>query len=294
MSPILLAAATMGERIDSVFYNFDLWVFSFFGNMQCDFLTYVAKLFTSLGDEMFVIPMVLLGIVLCLFKKTRKYGVSIVIAIAVGTIITNVVVKPMFLRVRPYNTLQGVAEYWGWYTGAGMLSEGDYSFPSGHTTAAFEMATAMFLCFRSDKKKIAWLFPVLAFCVLGSRVYLMVHYATDVLAGLIIGTIAGTIGYLCTLIVAKIKFIDKMDAGKLFKKVKPVVGTVIIVVFVCGILGYNYGTVLSEGGDDTLRCAYNEEYECQNEAKTDDEKYPAIDGQRYCKIHWKQLSGVEE
>ncbi|MGN0458458.1 MAG: phosphatase PAP2 family protein [Eubacterium sp.] len=294
MSPILLAAATMGERIDSIFYNFDLWVFSFFGKMQCDFLTYVAKLFTSFGDEMFVIPMVLLGAVLCLFKKSRKYGVSLIFAVIIGTLVTNVIVKPMFLRVRPYNTLQGVAEYWGWYKGAGMLSESDFSFPSGHTTGAFEMAIAMFLCFKSDKKKICWLFPAVALCVMGSRVYLMVHYASDVLAGLIVGTVAGCLGYLIAKLICKIKFLDKIDAGKLFKKVNVKVGIALIILFVGGVLGYNYATVLSEGGDDSLRCAYVGEYDCQNEARTDDEKYPAIDGKRYCKIHWKQLSGVEE
>lgn len=294
MSPILLATATMGERIDSIFYNFDLWVFSFFGNMQCDFLTYVAKLFTSFGDEMFVIPMVILGAVLCLFKKSRKYGVSLIFAVIIGTLVTNVIVKPMFLRVRPYNTLQGVAEYWGWYKGAGMLSESDFSFPSGHTTGAFEMAIAMFLCFKSDKKKICWLFPAVALCVMGSRVYLMVHYASDVLAGLIVGTVAGCLGYLIAKLICKIKFLDKIDAGKLFKKVNVKVGIALIILFVGGVLGYNYATVLSEGGDDSLRCAYVGEYDCQNEARTDDEKYPAIDGKRYCKIHWKQLSGVEE
>lgn len=109
MNAILLAAATLGERVDSIFYNFDLWVFSFFGHMQNGFLTQVAKFFTSFGDERFVIPMVVFGAVLCLFKKTRKYGAALIFSIVIGTLVTNVIVKPMFLRVRPYNTLQGVA-----------------------------------------------------------------------------------------------------------------------------------------------------------------------------------------
>ena len=159
MHPILLAAATLGDKIDSAFYAFDLWVFHFFGSMQNGFLTAVAKVFTTFGDEAFVIPIAVLGIVLCFFKKTRKFGFALIFAIAIGTIVTNVVVKPMALRIRPYNTLQSNAEYWAWYKGAGMLSESDYSFPSGHTTAAFEMATAMFFCFMSEKKrKIAWIY----------------------------------------------------------------------------------------------------------------------------------------
>lgn len=109
MYPILL---TLGENIDKVFSSFDLWVFHFFGSMQCTFLTYVAKFFTTFGDEGFIIPLVVLGAVLCLFKRTRKFGLSLIFAVVIGTLVTNIVVKPMVLRVRPYNTLQGNADYW--------------------------------------------------------------------------------------------------------------------------------------------------------------------------------------
>lgn len=298
MNPLLLAAVTMGEKIDSVFYNFDLWVFSFFGHIQNGFWTQVAKFFTSFGDERFVIPMVALGAVLCFFKKTRKFGFSLIFAIVIGTLVTNVVVKPMFLRVRPYNTLQGVAEYFAWYKGAGMLSESDYSFPSGHTTAAFEIATAMFICFKSEKKKICWLFPVIAICTMGSRVYLMVHYASDVLAGLVVGAIAGVLGYAIALLVCKIfekvKLLDKIDVTPLFKKVSPKLAPVAIVLAVVCLFCLSYVPALTEGGEEAQRCAYVGEYDCMNEARVDDEKYPAIDGQEYCKIHWKQLNNIEE
>lgn len=61
-SPILL---TIGDNIDKAFYAFDLWVFRFFGSMQCGFLTGVAKFFTVFGDENFTIPIVVLSVVLC-------------------------------------------------------------------------------------------------------------------------------------------------------------------------------------------------------------------------------------
>ena len=98
----------------------------------------------------------------------------------------------------------------------------------------------------------------------------------------------------------KIKFLDAIDVDKLFKKFdkedkhpyKINVSVLLVVIAALFIIGFVPS--LSEGGDDAVRCAYNDEYDCQNEARHNDEKYPAIDGNEYCKIHWKQLQGVEE
>lgn len=288
MNPLLLAA-TLGDKIDVAFKGFDLWAFSFFGHLQNDFFTIVAKFFTTFGDEKFSIPFVVIAIVLCFFKKTRKIGFSIIIAMIIGTVVTNAIAKPMFLRIRPYNTLQDNADYVKWYIGAGQLSENDYSFPSGHSTAAVEIAVALFMCFKSEKKKIAYLFPVIALCTMGSRVYLMVHYITDVIGAMFIGIVAGLIGYGLAILICKIKFLDKIDAGKLFKKTNPKVGIAAVMIAVIGLFCYSFIPSLSEGGAQI--CAYDQEYNCLNAARVDDEKYPAIDGKEYCKIHWKQLNG---
>lgn len=292
----LLLAGSIGEFLDTTFAGFDMAVFSFFGNMQSGFLTAIAKIFTAMGSTKYVALFGVLALVLCFFRRTRKVGLALVFAIMIGTLITNIVVKPAVLRVRPYNTLQQVSDYWRWYLGAGSLCESDYCFPSGHTTGAFEIATVLCLMYATTKKKkIAWIFPVIALLTAASRVYLMVHYVTDVLAGFIVGVFAGVMGFLISRAICKAlkgRPIDKkVDLSRLFKKgySRKAAELTLFIIWLL-MFGFSYITSIGEGGPDTIRCAYNRDYNCQNEAQVNSKKYPAIDGKEYCKIHWKELS----
>ena len=292
----LLLAGSLGALLDKIFANLDMTIFAFFGNLQTPFLTTIAKIFTAMGSTKYVALFGLLGLVLIFFRRTRKLGLALVFAIIIGTLITNIVLKPWALRVRPYNTLQQVTDYWNWYVGAGQLCESDYCFPSGHTTGAFEVAMVLCLTHISAKKKrVAWIFPLVAIITGASRIYLMVHYATDVFAGVIVGCFAGVIGYLISNAICKAlkgRRVDKsFDAARKFKKgISRGAATIAIVIAWLLIFGFSYVSAIDEGGPDTVRCAYNDEYDCQNEAQVDSKKYPAIDGKEYCKIHWKQIS----
>lgn len=121
---------------------------------------------------------IVLSLVLMLIPKTRKAGFSMGLALLLGVIVGNGILKNAFARVRPYDLDPNLVHRLAW----GEMST-DFSFPSGHALASFEAATALFL--RHRKWGIAAL--VLAFSVTLSRLFLLVHYPSDLIAGALLG-----------------------------------------------------------------------------------------------------------
>ena len=157
--------------------------------------------------------LILLSIFLMLFKKTRKFGICMFGAIGAGAILTNFILKDMVARPRPY--MSGILEYKDWWQYAGMVTESDFSFPSGHTTAI--TAAMMSLVYMAKTKKKYWCI-VFIFLMGVSRNYLMVHYPTDVIGGMISGLVGATVAYFITLLIYKI--IEKYKDVKLFNFIK--------------------------------------------------------------------------
>jgi undecaprenyl-diphosphatase len=125
--------------------------------------------------------------------------------------------KPLFARPRPYVYYAENPLFMSWYEFAGAHIESDKSFPSGHTTAAFEIGVALFLVLN---KKYSWIFPVFSALVGLSRIYLMVHYVTDVLGGVLVGTFAGIMGYVIMTAIMKNTKVAEFDLIEKIKKKK--------------------------------------------------------------------------
>ena len=202
----------------SIFDSFDMSVFTFFGEqIQSAFMNVVAEFITFFGGSEFVIPMAVAGAIMIPFKKTRRFGMAVLFAVLIGTLFTNLIFKPMFDRPRPYVYYAENPLFMSWYEFAGAHVESDKSFPSGHTTAAFEIGVALFLVLN---KKYSWVFPVFSVLVGLSRIYLMVHYVTDVLGGVLIGTFAGIMGYVIMTALMKNTKIAEFDLAEKLKKKK--------------------------------------------------------------------------
>ncbi len=139
---------------------------------------------TSLGN--FSIAWVMLALVLILIPKTRKIGFVVMAAVILDSVLCNVILKNIFVRPRPCDV----------NTAINLLIPRPlgYSFPSGHTSASFAAVSALYF---SGERKIWKAALALAILIAFSRMYLYVHYPTDVLGGILVGIFCGYVGKAC-------------------------------------------------------------------------------------------------
>lgn len=159
--------------------SFDLPILEWIAaNLRCGFLDALMPLITLLGDA--GIFWILCSVALICIPKYRKIGLSMGISLLIGLLVCNVTLKPLVGRIRPYDY-----QLLHFQKEIALLVEGlhDFSFPSGHTIASFEAATALLL----GNKKLGIPAMVLAVLIAFSRLYLYVHYPTDVLTSVVLG-----------------------------------------------------------------------------------------------------------
>lgn len=151
-------------------------------SMRVDGLTQLLALVSALGNQAFI--WLLIGFVCLFISEKREEGVCIFLAVAVVFIVSEVGIEHLVARVRPCDAGIGVSAVMG-------VSHNGYSFPSGHTTSSFACATVIAAMSRSRKGAVAAV--CFALLIAFSRLYLGVHYPTDVLGGIGIGAVCGAL-----------------------------------------------------------------------------------------------------
>ena len=202
--------------INNTFAAFDqsmvVWIHKLY-EIGGGFFTPFFEFISELGHA--GIPLIILSIILMLFQRTRRYGTAMLFGLAIGALLTNCCLKILIARARPYseetNAFFNTDLYQKLWMTVGQNVESDKSFPSGHTTAAFASMTALFL---TGNKKVSWLGFIFAFLMAVARIYLVVHFASDVLAGIVVGVLGGIIGTLLSHQIPEAFYLSPRPFGK--------------------------------------------------------------------------------
>ena len=163
-------------------------LYAIVGLRAFSFLDMLMPLVSGLGDAGFI--WIAAGIALLCTRRYRKVGVALLLALAVGVLVGNVALKNIIARPRPcwlQPEMLVLAE-----------NPADYSFPSGHTLSSVIAATVLI----RGEKRFAWCAAPLAALIAFSRLYLFVHFPSDILGGAVLG---GAIGWLSFEAVNKLK-----------------------------------------------------------------------------------------
>lgn len=148
---------------------------------SCKAMDIIMHAITFLGEAGWL--WILLGLVLAIIPKTRRIGFTVLGALILSLIFCNITIKPLVERVRPYDIKEGIELI--------ISKPTDFSFPSGHTSASFAAAIALFACNKKWGSAAIALASIIAF----TRLYLYVHFPTDVLGGMVLGALCGVMSY---------------------------------------------------------------------------------------------------
>ena len=182
----------------SLAISFDLPILEWIrATIWCDALDVAMPIITMFGDA--GIFWMVISAVLFLIPKTRKTGLGMAIAMVIGLVVCNMTLKPLVARIRPYDLQADLGVIIPLLNG----TMHDFSFPSGHTIASFEAAVVLL----RNSKKMGIPAMILAILIAFSRLYLYVHYPTDVIASIILGSLFALIGdALAGVIAPKLRF----------------------------------------------------------------------------------------
>lgn len=168
------------------------WIFTTFHQGNFSTLTEAVKIITHLGDSIVGVVYLVISILLIIPKKTRWLGLTLTISILLDVLFVNVLVKNLVQRPRPWLDPDAVFDFDSLFGVIGAdMQPSDYSFPSGHTGITFCIAVA--LTCRYKWKALPAI--IIAAVVALTRLYLCVHYPSDVVAAIVIGSLCGVIAH---------------------------------------------------------------------------------------------------
>lgn len=164
--------------------SFDLSILKFISeNFRHPVLDKILVFVTNLGEAGAI--WFAAAIVLLFFKKTRKIGAITIASLLLCALLNEVIIKNIVQRARPFVTNDFIELI--------IKKPNSYSFPSGHTAMSFA-AAGVWVRF-TENKRYKLIFIALALLMSFSRLYLMVHYPTDVLAGIVVGLFSAYTAY---------------------------------------------------------------------------------------------------
>ena len=153
----------------------DLAVSSFFASLSAPAIFDTAMVYASAIANSGLIWIALGAVLLC-FKRTRKSGFILLFALLTSFILSEWIIKPLVMRPRPFEVLKLSSLLIDFPSGS--------SFPSSHSTTSFAAAVCVFMRHRSYGTAALILAALIAF----SRLYLCVHFLSDIIVGIILGT----------------------------------------------------------------------------------------------------------
>ena len=178
-----LLIAVIATAFGLILWKFDFEILFFIkDHVRNSFLDVIVPFYTNLGDDGII--WIAVGLIMLIPKKTRKCGIMVLAALLVMLVVNNIILKNLIARPRPCATYPELVEL--------VHIPTSYSFPSGHTVSAMAVAFTIL----TQHKKLGIVAVIMAFLMGLSRLYVGVHFPTDVYGGIIVGaTIAFAVYY---------------------------------------------------------------------------------------------------
>lgn len=164
-----LLVVILGLVLWALDFNILFWIQNLIRN---DVFDVIIPFYTSLGEDGII--WIALGLILLIPKKYRKTGIMVLAALLVMLVVNNIVLKNLIARPRPCWTYPEMVQL--------VHNPSSYSFPSGHTTSAFAVAFTVF----SQHKKLGKVIIVMAAIMAFTRLYVFVHFPTDIYGGILV------------------------------------------------------------------------------------------------------------